>query len=91
MIITCTVLGYETNGIGHRHQSRTLMTVDPVTTTAHTVDVDTGAVPGPRTAPDSAPLCRVVVRTMMGLGMVHLAPTIPVSSKESDVVGQRLW
>ena len=67
------------------------MTVDPVTTTAHAVDVNTGANPGPRTAPDPASLWRVVVRKVMVLGMAHLAPVVSVSSKETNMVGQYLW
>ena len=90
MIFTC-VRGGETNGIGHCHPSRTLMIVDPVTATPHVMDENTGFDIGPRTTPDPAPLWRVVVSTVMVLGMVHIAPIVPFSLKETDMVGQGLW
>ena len=63
------------------------MTVHPVTTTTHAVDTVTGTAPGPRTVP----LWRIVVRTVMGLGVVHPAPAVSVSSKGINMVGQGLW
>ena len=91
MIIARAVLGYNISETGHLHQSHTLITVDPLTATDHAVDVNTGADPGPRTTPNSTPLRRVVVRTVMELDMVQLAPAVPVSSIETDMVGQWLW
>ena len=67
------------------------MTVHPVTVIAHAVDAVMEAALVPRTAPNPAPLWRVVVMTMMILKVVHPAPTVPVSSKGADVVGQGLW
>ena len=91
MIVTCAVLRDGTNGIGQRHPSRTLMTVDPFTATTHAVDVNTGADPVPRNNPDPAPLWHIVFRTGMVLGTAHLAPAVPVSSKETDMVIWRMW
>ena len=56
MIIARGLLGDIVNGTGHYRQSRTLMTVYSVTATVHAVDAVTGAAPGPRTAPNPAPL-----------------------------------
>ena len=91
MIVAYAVLGNATNVTGHRHLSSTLMKVDLVIATAHTVDVKIGYNTGPRTVPNSAPLWCIVVKTVMALGTVHLAPAVPVSSKETDIVGQCLW
>ena len=79
------------NGTGHNHQSRILMIVHPVTATDHAVGAVTEAALGPRTAPNPATMWRVVVRTVMWLGVVHPAPAMPLSSKETDMVGQGLW
>ena len=62
MLVALAVLGDIANGIGHHRQSHTLMTVHPVTANVHAMDAVTGAVPGPRTAPNPTPLWRVVVR-----------------------------
>ena len=67
------------------------MTVYPITAIAHAVDIVIGAAPGPKTAPNPTPLWRVVVRTVMSLGVVHPAPAVPVFSKGTDMVGQGLW
>ena len=56
MIIARNVLGGGKNGTGHCCQSHTLMTVYPVTATAHAVDTVTEAALGPRTTPYLAPL-----------------------------------
>ena len=89
-MVTHAVLRDETNETGNHRQSRTLTTVDPVTAAAHNVDVDTGYALGPRSTLDPAPLWCVVVRTLMKLGLAHLAPVVSVSSKETDMVGQCL-
>ena len=90
-IVACVVLGNRENGTGYHRQSRTLLTVHPITATVHTVDIITEAAPGPRTFPNSDPLWRVVIRTVMVLGMVHPAPTVTVSSKGHGMMDQGLW
>ena len=91
MIVACAVLGDIANRTDHHHQSRTLMTVHPTTVIAHAMYTVTEASLGPRTAPDFAPLWRVVVRTVMWIELVYHAPAVPVFSKGTGMVGQGLW
>ena len=91
MIVACTALGDIASGKKHHHQSRTLMTVHPVTVIAHAVHVVTDAALGPRTVPDTEPMWRVVVMTVMRIGVVHPTPVVPFSSKGADVVDQGMW
>ena len=90
-IVACAVPGDISNGTGCCCQSCTLMTVHPVTATTHSVDVITRVAPGPRNAPNLALLWRIVVKMVMELGVVHLAPTVPVFSKGTNMVDQGRW
>ena len=91
MIVARAVLGDIANGAGHHHQNRTLMTVHPVTVISHAVDAVTEVTLGPRTAPDPAPLWSAMFRALMMPKVAYPAPTVPVSSKGANTVGQGLW